>query len=176
MAYLSDCMIEICNTHTITWGYQRNFFSQFTFKLHLAWNVFDCLLKVKGPRATMVNVGAKVATVNILVSSSRNAALIERKMLQYTTLSTKLHHCTLGEKRTQVFILSDVFACFSILCADQKQHSNLDFLTKSGNKTLQTWFHLANEYVQAYKIGASVKNHLFCSPQQCIVVRYTRFL
>ena len=36
MAHKSDCMIEICNTHTITLGYQRRFLSHFTFKLHLA--------------------------------------------------------------------------------------------------------------------------------------------
>ena len=36
IAYVSDCMIEICNTHTITFGYQRHFFTQFNFKLHLA--------------------------------------------------------------------------------------------------------------------------------------------
>ena len=88
----------------------------------------------------------------------------------------KLHHCTLGEIRTQVFILSDVFACLSILCADQKQRSNFDFLKKSGTKTLQTCVHIANEYVQAYKIGASVKKHLSCSPQQCNFVGYTMFL
>ena len=45
----------------------------------------------------MVNMGTRVAPVNIAFSSSRNAALIERKMLQYTTLSIKLHHCTLSE-------------------------------------------------------------------------------
>ena len=44
----------------------------------------------------MVNNGTRVATVNIVLSTSRNAALIDRKMLQYTTLSTKLHHCTLS--------------------------------------------------------------------------------
>ena len=36
MAHKSDCMIEICNTHTITRSYQRRFLSKFTFKLHLA--------------------------------------------------------------------------------------------------------------------------------------------
>ena len=45
----------------------------------------------------MVNIGTRVAPVNIAFSSSRNAALFERKMLQYTTLSIKLHHCTLSE-------------------------------------------------------------------------------
>ena len=44
VAYVSDFMIETCNTHTITFGYQRQFFSQFTFKLQLAWNGSDCLL------------------------------------------------------------------------------------------------------------------------------------
>ena len=74
----------------------------------------------------IVNMRTAVATVNIAFSSSRNAALIERKMLQYTTLSKKLYHCTLSELKTQLFTLSDVLACFSIHCADQKQHSNPD--------------------------------------------------
>ena len=34
----------------------------------------------------MVNIGTGVERVNIAFSSSRNAALVERKMLQYTTL------------------------------------------------------------------------------------------
>ena len=36
MAYISNYLMEICNTHTITSGYQTHFFSQFTFKLNLA--------------------------------------------------------------------------------------------------------------------------------------------
>ena len=40
----------------------------------------------------MVNIGTRVAPVKIAFSSSRNAALIERKLLQYTTLSIKLHY------------------------------------------------------------------------------------
>ena len=72
----------------------------------------------------MVNMRTTVATVNIAFSSSRNAALIERKMLQYTTLSMKLHHYTLIKIKTQLFTLSDILVCLSIHCADQKQHSN----------------------------------------------------
>ena len=115
----------------------------------------------------MVNIGTRIEPVNIAFSSSKNGALIERKMLQYTTLSIKLHHCTLSEIKTQVFTLSDVLACISLHCADQKQHSNPDFLTKSVNNTLQTRVDIANEYLQAYNIGAGVKNHLFCSLHQC---------
>ena len=37
----------------------------------------------------MVNMQTAVATVNIAFSSSRNAALIGRKMLHNTTLTTK---------------------------------------------------------------------------------------
>ena len=44
MADVSDCFNEICNTHAIIFGYQTHVFSQFTFKLLLAWNAFDCLL------------------------------------------------------------------------------------------------------------------------------------
>ena len=51
----------------------------------------------------MVNTGTRVVPVNIAFSSSKNAALIERKMLQYTTLSMILHHCTLSEIKPQVF-------------------------------------------------------------------------
>ena len=71
----------------------------------------------------MVNIGARVAPVNIAFSSSRNAALFECKMLQYTSLSMKYHFCTLSETKTQVFTMSDVFACVSVHCLDQKQHS-----------------------------------------------------
>ena len=46
MAYISDFLIEICNTHTMIFGYQTYFFSQFTFKLHLALFAIDCLLWV----------------------------------------------------------------------------------------------------------------------------------
>ena len=48
----------------------------------------------------IVNIRTGVAPVNIASSNSRSAALIERKMLQNTTLSIKLHHCTLSEIKT----------------------------------------------------------------------------
>ena len=70
-----------------------------------------------------VNIGSKVAPVNIAFSSSRNAALIENQIMQYTTLFIKLHHCTLIDIKTQNFTMSDVLACVSVHCADQRQHS-----------------------------------------------------
>ena len=91
-------------------------------------------------------------------SSSRNAASIERKMLQYTTLSKKYHHCTLSELKPQIFTILDVLPCASIHCADQKQHLIPDFLTKSIDITLQTFVDVANEYLQVYNTGADVKN------------------
>ena len=109
----------------------------------------------------IVNIGTRVAPVNIAFCSSRNAVLIERKMLQYTTLSIKLHHCTLNEIKTQNFTISDVLACVSVHCADQRQHSIPDFLTSSIDNTLPTFVDIANEYLQAYNIGVCVKNHLF---------------
>ena len=109
----------------------------------------------------MVNIGTRVASVNNVFSSSRNAALIERKMLQNTTLSIKLHHCTLNEIKTQIFTKSGVLACVSVHCVDQRQHSILDFLTKSVDNTLQTCVDIANEYLQPYNIGGWVKNHVF---------------
>ena len=101
-------------------------------------------------------------------------ALIELKMLQYTTLSIKLHHSTLSEIKTQVFTLSDVLACVSIPCTDQKQHSNRDFLTKSIEKKLQTCVDIANEYLHAYNTG--VKSHVFCRLHQCKCAGYTMLL
>ena len=65
----------------------------------------------------MVNIGTRVAPVNIAFSGSKNAAIIERKVLQYTALSIKLHHCTLKEIKTQIFTMSDVPACVSVHCA-----------------------------------------------------------
>ena len=124
----------------------------------------------------IVNIGTRVAPVNNAFSSSRNAALIERKMLQNTTLSKKFYHCTLSEIKTQVFTLSDVFALVSIHCADQEQHSIRDFLTKSIDITLQLCVDTANEYLQAYNIGGCVKNHLFWSLHEFKRAVYTRFL
>ena len=122
----------------------------------------------------ILNMRTAVATVNLAFSSSKNAALIERKMLQYTTLSIKLHHCTMSEIKTQVFTLSDVLACVSIHCTDQKQHSNRYFLTKSIENTLQTCVDIANEYLHAYNTG--VKSHVFCRLHQCKCAGYTMFL
>ena len=109
----------------------------------------------------MVNIGTRVAPVNKAFSSSRNVALIERKMLRNTTLSKEFHQYTLSKIKTQVFLMSDVLDCVAIHSVDQKQHSNLDFLTKSFNITLQTHVDIANEYLQALKTGAGVKNHVF---------------
>ena len=124
----------------------------------------------------VVNIGTRVAPVNIAFSSSRNAALIERKMVQYTTLSIKLHQCTVSEKKPTFFTMSDVLACVSVHCADQRQHSVPDFLTKSIDNTLQTCVDIANEYLQAYNIGGCVKNHLFWSLHELKSAVYTRFL
>ena len=124
----------------------------------------------------MVNIGTRAAPVNIASSSSRNAVLIECKMLQYTTLSIKLHHCTLSEIKTQIFTRSDVLACVSVHYADQRQHSIQDFLTKFIDNTLQTCVDIANGYLQAYNIGGCVKNHLFWSLHELKSAVYTRFL
>ena len=72
--------------------------------------------------------------------------------------------------------VSDVLACVSIYCADQKQQSNPDFLKKSIDNTLQTCVDIANEYLQAYKTSTGVKSHVFCSLRQCKCAGYTLFL
>ena len=73
----------------------------------------------------------------------------------------------MSEIKTQVFLLSDVLASDSVHCADQRQHSIPDFLTKSIDDTQQTCVDVANEYLQAYNTGGDVKNHLFGSLHQC---------
>ena len=95
-------------------------------------------------------------------------------MLQYTSSSIKFHQCTLSEIETQVFTMSDVFVCVSIQCADQKQHSNSDVLTKSIKKMLQTCVDIANEYLQAYNTGAGVKSYVFfvvCTKENVQVIQ-----
>ena len=124
----------------------------------------------------MANIGTGLAPVNIAFSKWRSAVLIKRKMLHCTTLSIKLHHYTLSEIKTQVFTLPDVLACVSIHCADQKQHSNRDFLKKSNDITLQTCVDTANEYLQAYNTAISVTSHGFCSLHQCKCAGYAMFL
>ena len=123
----------------------------------------------------MVNIGTRVTPVKIAFSSSRNAALIERKMLQYTALSIKLQHCTLNEIKTLIFTMSDVLACVSVHCADRRQHSIPDFLTKSIDNTLQTCVVISSEYLQADNIGGCLKNHLFWSLHDFKRAVYTRF-
>ena len=122
----------------------------------------------------IVNIRTGVAQVNIAFSRSGGVASIERQMLQNTKLSIKLHHCTLSELKTQSFTLSDVLASVSIHCADQKQHSNREVLTKSIENTLQMCVNIANEYLHAY--NTSVKRHVFCSLHQCKCIAYTIFL
>ena len=124
----------------------------------------------------IVNIGTRVAPVKIAFCSSKISALIERKLLQYTTLSIKLHHCTLSEIKPQTFTMSDVLACVSVHCADQRQHSIPDFLTKSFDNTLQTCVGIANEYLQAYNVGVCLKNYLFWSLHEFKCAVYTRFL
>ena len=69
----------------------------------------------------------------------------------------------MSELKAQVFTLSDVIACDSVHCADQRQHSIPDFLTKSIDNTKETCVDVANEYLQAYNAGTDVKKYLFCS-------------
>ena len=121
----------------------------------------------------IVNMQTAVPTVNVAFSSSKKAALLELKIMQYTTLSIKLHHCTLSEIKTKVFTLSDVLTCVSIHCTDQKQHPNGDSLTKSIENTLQTCVDIAKEYLHAYNTG--VKSHVFCRLHQCMCRLYHVF-
>ena len=97
----------------------------------------------------MVNIGTKVATVNIVFSTSRNATLIEQEALHYTILSTKLQQCTLSELKIPAFTISNVLACLSEPCADREQHQKSDFSKQSANIKLQKCINIAIEYLQA---------------------------
>ena len=109
----------------------------------------------------IVNIGTGVATVYIAFSSSRNATLIERKLLQCKTLSIKLCHFTLNGVKTYVSTSTGVLACLSIHCADNKQQSEPEILAKSLNNMLQTCVNIANENLQAHNTGVGVKNYPF---------------
>ena len=63
--------------------------------------------------------------------------------------------------------MSDVLACVSVLCADQRQHSIPNFLTKTIDNTQQTCVDVANEYLQAYNTDADVRNYPFCGLYIC---------
>ena len=82
----------------------------------------------------------------------------------------------MSEIETQVFTMSDVLPCVSKHCADQKQHSNRVFLTKSIENTLQMCVDTGNKYLQAYNTGVGIKSHIFCSLYQCKCAGYTMFL
>ena len=114
----------------------------------------------------MINIRTRVAKAFIVYSTSRIAAFMESKMLQYTSLSSKIYQCTLSKLKTHVFTLSNLLAFLSKHCADQKQHSNPFFSTKSDNDTWQTCVNLANEYLQTQIIGPGLTNHLVCSLHQ----------
>ena len=93
----------------------------------------------------MVNIGTRAAKVNIVFSTSRNPAFFERKVLQYTTLSIKLHQCTLREIKTHAYTTSIGLACRR----GPETTIKADFLTKSGSNTLQTCMNTKFEYQQA---------------------------
>ena len=77
----------------------------------------------------MVNMGTRLAVVKNVFSTPRNAALIENKMLQYTTFSTNFNHRAMCEPKSHVFTLSNFLVCLSIQRAEQQQFSNQDFVT-----------------------------------------------
>ena len=112
----------------------------------------------------MINIGAAVPPVNIAFSRSRRTALIESKMLHYTSLSMKLHHCTMSEIKTQVYTLSDVLVVSQYIA---RIKNNSQTKTKSFDNTLKTCVDIANEYLQPYKTGAGVKSCGSCSLHQC---------
>ena len=109
----------------------------------------------------MVNIGTRIAPVNIAFSFSRNAALIECKVLQITTLFIKLHHCTLSEVKTpKLQNVGHPCLCLNTLRGSESTLKP-GLLTESINNPLQTFVDLANEYLQTYNTGAGVKKHVF---------------
>ena len=119
----------------------------------------------------MVNIRTKLATVNFAFSASKKAALIE-----YTTITEKLHHCTLCELKIQVFTLSDALDCPSIRFVIQKKHTKSDFLTKSDSNMLQTCISIGFAYLYSLNLETSVAIYLCCSVHQCKRAGYTMFL
>ena len=101
------------------------------------------------------------APVNIAFSGSRNAALIERKLLQYTSLSMKYNHCTMSEIKNRKFHnVRRPCLCLSTLRGSETTLKP-GFLTKSVFSTMQTCVDVANEHLPAYNTGAGAKINFF---------------
>ena len=116
------------------------------------------------------------APVNIAFSSTRNAASIERKMLQYTSLSMKYHHCTVSEIKNRTFYnVRRPCLCLSTLRGPETTLKPR-FLAKSVFNTLQTCIDVANEHLPAYNTGACVKIIFFYSVHHCKCIGYAMFL
>ena len=91
----------------------------------------------------------------------KKCGLSEPKMLQCTTLSIKLHHCTLSKLKTQ--IVRDFRTSLNAL-RGQKSALKLYISTETYSNTLQTCINIAFEYLQAWSIHANVLNRHCCSP------------
>ena len=98
----------------------------------------------------MVNIGTKKAPVNIAFSNSRTHNII------YKTPSLYIER----NKNPTFYIVRRSCLCLNTLRGSETT-LNPRFLLKSIDNTLQTCVGIANEYLQAYNLGGSVKNHLF---------------
>ena len=121
----------------------------------------------------IVNIGTRVAPVNIAFSSSRSAALIERKMLQNTKLSIKTQSLYNKRKKPKFPHCQTPWLVFQYI-ARIKNNTQTGTLTKSIENTLQTCVDISNEYLHEYNTG--VKSHVFCSLHQSKCAVYTMFL
>ena len=93
-------MFEICNNQSRTFADQRRFLSQFNFRLHLACDVFNSFLLVKGLGMTMVNNGKRVQAVNIVLFTSKSPLLSQHKVWQCIKLARTFLSFTLKEGKT----------------------------------------------------------------------------
>ena len=92
-----------------------------------------------------VNIGTSVATVKIVFSTSRTAALIQNLKVAVHNF----YHRTIVRSRSPSFYIIKRPPCLSIHCADQQQLSNPDLIIYTDSITLQISVNLANEYMQA---------------------------
>ena len=123
----------------------------------------------------IVNMRTAVATVNIAFSSSRNAALIERKMLQVHNIIYETPSLYIERTKNPIFFHYQTALLVSQYIARIRNNiqTRTFFWKKSVINTLQTWVDMANEYMQAHNIGAGVKKHLSCRVHYCKCAGYT---
>ena len=118
-----------------------------------------------------------VATVNAAFSCSTNAALIDFRNVAVHIIIYETPSLYIERSRNPPFyIIRRPCLSLNTLRGSETKFKPDFFFKKSVINTLQTCVDIANEYMQAYNIGAGVKKHLLCRLHQGKCAGYTIIL